>query len=1683
MPEDVQGLMREAEAANARKEWDQAIELYQQVLEADPKNEESCSKLAELYAIRGLISNVIEQYFTLMDILEEKEEHELAVEVARWIMKLQPDNDKARMKIILIYKKKGDLEEVVKQSLQLARLYIELGQGDQSILLLKNAQEIAPDNLDIGLELAEMYISHGHIPEGTSQYKKIANAYLNTGNYEKAAEAFRRMKVVQPDDPQLMFTLGNLYMNLGKLNEAESEFRAILRLNLNHTEALMALGNVCQKKGQFRDAILAFNKILSVDQQNEIAKEKLGELYQAQGATSEAVKFYLQAANAYQYGEAVDRAIKLYQRVLTIDPTNPTACRELTNLGAPLVREEEDAEAVEEYTPVISPLELDEEELDITGPSLEEMAGAILPPSATGVPDTARESRDTGEEEYYDEKAIEQKELPVGAIPSQFAGMRADEEFEPALRDVGDDLVYTGREEESDIRYQDETAGVQKEVVIVREVVKQVEEEEEEEYAEEVPTRKPRRPKRRGLRKKDKYDQATSRKGLIKKGLFRRDQEADQVKPGLLRAKGKPKLGEKKGLFSRKGPTKGLLRRHARTEEEEVQPEVEEIQEEIQEVEPEYEAVREEAVTEEYQEYPEEYPQEVREEIPQYEEAEVEPQPVIEPEFEEPQPVEEYPEYEEMPIEGDEMPSEMEYPTEEQPTGFGEVSDELQFFEQQLPSGEEEDMPEALPVMEDELMEEVEEPFSPEAGGYQREPLVGRRKRPLREVIGARVVPTPPIMEPMEEEMQVVPEIPEEPEVPSFPIEEETPREELMELPSLELPEDITPEFPPEEAEIPEMPFDQEEEEEYSVEQFPDEFSEDMEIPDLDLSETEIGEPVEEVIPTLKEDIPEMAELPEALKPFEEIPPEPVVEPATPTTTGLEDMTFPDIGEGGFDLPDFSSLGFESPPDTGVEDDFTSSLLKLAEEIEQIIPDEERIREAEEKKRQEEEEKKEWEEKKKEAEAEIEKEPEVELPILPAEESAKGTTFLELPKEGEEISLEALPTLPGEMEIAEAEVAESTTITPETVFLPPLDIAVETGPPAQIVEEIEAPPEIEIEEEEVMGEIIEEPPAPEPEVDIEERISELVSEGDLGSAFPLFMEAIEERPEKMELRREYADLCYNYGMMDKALENYKVLLEKGTRDFEIRRKMIKGQLLYNYTEDAVVSLLEYGNELTGEDKIDEAQRIYQYVLALEEKNPHARESLSEIYLNLDMKELALYHLKILANYLEEANNIERAIKVLNKIFSLTSDIKIQERLTKVYIENEYKDEAIKAITDLASRYMENEQDMKAATGYEKIIEMDPEHLEAHKHLIELYNKLGDRNRSYQEKVIVADIFLARGNINEAKQRFEECLSKKHEDQEVRRKLVDIYLKQSNLEKALEESRILSEFYHKQRRYDEAIELYLELVNADPKNFALRDKLSEFYVMSDQLNKGLEQLILVAEEFTRLGEWDQAIKAYKKALTIDSKNPDLHFKIGEIFLNQKKNVTEARYEFAQVFELDPTHRRAMEHLVKLYIQEEKPSKATQVLKKLIELDSSYNEMKNEIIDQHLEDIKKNPSDFKLRFHLGIIYKELEMWKQAIEQFQQTRKSSDYVLESHSMLGICFAQQPPMRSLAIKTLEKGLQLPGFKPKDYIELHYQLALLYEKNRKYKKAVEELQAVVSLDSHFRDAAEILKKVKKKVK
>ena len=337
MADTIEGLMQEARTFADSRSWDQAIESYSRVLELDADNDEACRNLAQIYALRGMLKSVISTYLRLMHIYIARSDMDNAMAVANYVLLLEPESVDVRSELINMYRYRGDTAEVVARSLDLARLYTELDEGDRSIELLQNVLNDDPNNADVCRELAEMYIQYGQVERGANQYHQVADLYQANGQLEKACEALERILVVNSNDSGAILHLGELYSMLGRWEDAEKQFRSALKFDFENLDVMFALGDVCQRKGDLDQASLAYRKVIMTAPDYVLAQERLGEVYHLQNNIELAIKAYLTAAGLYVNNSDSEHAIALYQRVIFLDPNNPTATRELTNLGAPVV--------------------------------------------------------------------------------------------------------------------------------------------------------------------------------------------------------------------------------------------------------------------------------------------------------------------------------------------------------------------------------------------------------------------------------------------------------------------------------------------------------------------------------------------------------------------------------------------------------------------------------------------------------------------------------------------------------------------------------------------------------------------------------------------------------------------------------------------------------------------------------------------------------------------------------------------------------------------------------------------------------------------------------------------------------------------------------------------------------------------------------------------------------------------------------------------------------------------------------------------------------------------------------------------------------------------------------------------------------------------------------------------------
>ena len=111
------------------------------------------------------------------------------------------------------------------------------------------------------------------------------------------------------------------------------------------------------------------------------------------------------------------------------------------------------------------------------------------------------------------------------------------------------------------------------------------------------------------------------------------------------------------------------------------------------------------------------------------------------------------------------------------------------------------------------------------------------------------------------------------------------------------------------------------------------------------------------------------------------------------------------------------------------------------------------------------------------------------------------------------------------------------------------------------------------------------------------------------------------------------------------------------------------------------------------------------------------------------------------------------------------------------------------------------------------------------------------------------------------------------------------------------------------------------------------------------------------------------------------------------------------------------------------------------------------------------------DCETHYNLGIAYKEMELYDEAIQEFRLIAQEPKRVLECADLVGLCFlAKGQPEQ--AIRDLEAGLAIEGHAPEAYHSLRYDLGTALEAVGDLPRALEQLGRLEAESGGFRDVA-----------
>jgi tetratricopeptide (TPR) repeat protein len=119
------------------------------------------------------------------------------------------------------------------------------------------------------------------------------------------------------------------------------------------------------------------------------------------------------------------------------------------------------------------------------------------------------------------------------------------------------------------------------------------------------------------------------------------------------------------------------------------------------------------------------------------------------------------------------------------------------------------------------------------------------------------------------------------------------------------------------------------------------------------------------------------------------------------------------------------------------------------------------------------------------------------------------------------------------------------------------------------------------------------------------------------------------------------------------------------------------------------------------------------------------------------------------------------------------------------------------------------------------------------------------------------------------------------------------------------------------------------------------------------------------------------------------------------------------------------------------------------------------------------------DYDTHYNLGIAYREMGLFDDAIAEFLTSAQDSKKKLDSYVMLGVTHRDVGDLNK-SIDYFSEAAETPGLKGDERLGILYELALSYEQSRKSGEAYSLYEKIYGQDPSFRDVAEKIKSLRK---
>ncbi|MBP6702376.1 MAG: tetratricopeptide repeat protein [Vicinamibacteria bacterium] len=322
---------QEAEKAEKAGKLDQAIPLYRQLLEDNPRDWNTINKIGDLFAKIGKMREAGDEYAKVAEFYARDGFHLKAIAIWKKINKLDPSVVEPYARLADLYAKQGLVMEAKGQYQIVSEDQLKRGRLKEAAETLRKMVEIDSADLKTRSRLADIYTKEGSTDKAVSEYIAISDELNLKGHPAEAIQVLEKGLKID-NGTSVRAHLGKLHLAQRSYDKAIAYLEEVTAQD-SSPDSLMQLGQAYLGAKRVADAQSTLESVLSKSPESQEARVILVQIYAVQGRADEAFDGVLPLVEQLLLKRDADRASNLLLQITSRSPHHVRTLQKLVEVA------------------------------------------------------------------------------------------------------------------------------------------------------------------------------------------------------------------------------------------------------------------------------------------------------------------------------------------------------------------------------------------------------------------------------------------------------------------------------------------------------------------------------------------------------------------------------------------------------------------------------------------------------------------------------------------------------------------------------------------------------------------------------------------------------------------------------------------------------------------------------------------------------------------------------------------------------------------------------------------------------------------------------------------------------------------------------------------------------------------------------------------------------------------------------------------------------------------------------------------------------------------------------------------------------------------------------------------------------------------------------------------------------